>query len=102
MYYILYKSFLFTLASLNEFVYENLSRDITQLNWNYPIHSYCNEIPTQYQITNIYNMLGIIDYNYYIYNISSNTKNLHIILNNKPDLQAKVSSIVLSDIINQN
>ena len=53
-------------------VINNMAKDICQLNWNYPIYAYCNEIPSQYYINNIYNALGIIDYYDYTYNVLSN------------------------------
>lgn len=46
--------------------------------------------------------LGIIDYNDYIYNVSSNTRVLNTILEHNPELQAKTTSVVLADIIHQN
>jgi len=38
--YILYKSYLLSLNKLNEFMYSNMSHDVSRLNWNYPIYSY--------------------------------------------------------------
>lgn len=100
--YVLYKAFLFNVEVLKEEIYGNMSRYISILNYYRPIHSYVESIPTPHQISVVYHILGIIDYNDYIYNISSNTQTLDIILKHQPELQAKTSSIVLADIVNQN
>lgn len=100
--YILYKAFLFNLDCLKETIYGNMCYDISRLNYYRPIHSYVESIPTVQHISVVYQRLGIIDYNDYIYGISSNTQGLHSILAQAPELQAKTSSIVLGDIVHQN
>lgn len=100
--YVLYKSYLLTLDSLKEFIYLNMNQDISRLNYYHPTHSYIEHIPTVNQINLFYDRLGIIDYNDYIYNISSNTKILNTILENNSELHAKTTSVVLADIIHQN
>lgn len=49
-----------------------MSHDISRLNWNFPISNYVERIPKINHINSIYNSLGIIDYNDYIYNIYKN------------------------------
>jgi hypothetical protein len=83
-------------------MYDNMSRDISRLNYYRPIHSYVEDIPSINHINMVYHKLGIIDYNDYIYGISPNTQVLHNILAHNPELQAKTSSIVLGDIVHQN
>ena len=100
--YFLYKSYLYLLECLKEYIYGNMSYDIYRLNYYHPIHTYVDRIPSVNYINLVYNKLGIIDYNDYIYGISSNTQVLHTVLAQNPDLQAKTSSIVLGDIIHQN
>jgi hypothetical protein len=100
--YILYNSYLLALTELNEFVYGNLTHDISKLNLNHPIHSYVECIPSVSYINYMYYSLDIVDYNDYIYNISTNSQALHSILSQNPELQSKTSSIVLSDIVQQN
>jgi hypothetical protein len=102
MSYFLYKSYLFALDSVNEFVYSNMSKDISRLNWNFPISNYVENIPSINHINNVYNSLGITDYNDYIYNISQNSQVLHTILDKNSQLQSNTSSIVLADIVYQN
>lgn len=102
MSYILYKSYLLALNKLNEFVYSNMSHDISRLNWNFPIYNYVENIPSINHINNVYNRLGILDYNDYIYNQSQNSQVLHYLLDKNSQLQSKTSSIVLADIIYQN
>jgi hypothetical protein len=97
--YFLYKAFLFNLDYLKDTFYGNMSHDISRLNYYRPIHSYVESIPTVQHISVVYHRLGIIDYNDYIYNISSNSQALHSILAQSPELQAKTSSIVLGDIV---
>jgi hypothetical protein len=78
-----------------------MSHDISRLNWNFPIYNYVEIIPTINHINNVYNSLGIIDYNDYIYNISQNSQVLHTILDKNSQLQSETSSIVLADIVYQ-
>ena len=100
-FYLLYKSYLLTLSSLNEFLYQNLSNDISKLNQFHPIQSYYNSIYSKQYIGMIYNKLGIIDYNDYIYAISNDSKNLTHLFNYNQTTHDKVSSIVFADIIQQ-
>jgi len=79
-----------------------MSKDISRLNWNYPISNYVENIPSINHINNVYNSLGITDYNDYIYNISQNSQVLHTILNKNSQLQSNTSSIVLADIAYKN
>lgn len=79
-----------------------MSKDISRLNWNYPISNYVENIPSINHINNVYNSLGITDYNDYIYNISQNSQVLHTILDKNSQLQFNTSSIVLADIVYQN
>jgi len=102
MSYVLYKSYLLALERVNDFVYSNMSKDISRLNWNYPISNYVENIPSINHINNVYNSLGITDYNDYIYNISQNSQVLHTILDKNSQLQSNTSSIVLADIVYQN
>jgi len=102
MSYVLYKSYLLALERVNDFVYSNMSKDISRLNWNYPISNYVENIPSINHINNVYNSLGITDYNDYIYNISKNSQVLHTILDKNSQLQSNTSSIVLADIVYQN
>jgi len=102
MSYVLYKSYLLVLDRVNDFVYSNMSRYISRLNWNYPISNYVENIPSINNINNVYHRLGINDYNYYIYNISKNSQVLHTILDKNSQLQSNTSSIVLADIVYQN
>jgi len=74
MIYILYKSYLSSLVKLNEFIYSNMSHDISRLNWNYPIYSYVENIPNINHINYIYHKLDISNYNDYIYNIYQNSQ----------------------------
>lgn len=67
--YILYKAFLFNLDCLKDTIYGNMSQDISRLNYYRPIHSYVESIPTTQHISVVYQRLGIIDYNDYIYGI---------------------------------
>jgi|SRR5882762_7011954 len=69
--YILYKSYLNSLNKLNEFMYSNMSYDISRLNYNYPIYSYIENIPSINHINYIYHKLDISNYNDYIYNITT-------------------------------
>ncbi|SRR6266567_5455761 len=102
MIYILYKSYLLSLNKLNEFMYNNMSHDISRLNWNYPIYSYTENIPSINHINYVYHKLDILNYNDYIYNISHNSQVLHSLLDKNQELQSKTSSVVLADIIYQN
>ena len=43
---ILYKSYYLTLNNLNQLVYYNLSNDISNLNYNYPITHFVDNIPS--------------------------------------------------------
>lgn len=99
--YIIYKSYQLTLSSLNEYVYNNMSHDISKLNWHHPIQCYTDSISSRKHIDYVYGKLGIIDYNDYIYNISPDMERLNFILKNNIRLESEVSSIVLSDIISQ-
>ena len=63
--YLLYKSYHEILQSLNEQIYQNLTRDISNLNFHKPILFNSNTIPTKTNITNTYGALGIINYNDY-------------------------------------
>ena len=74
---------------MKDYIYGYMSRDISKLNYHYPIHLYIDRIPTVNHINLVYNRLGIIAYNDYIYNISSNSQTLHSILAQNPTLQAK-------------
>ena len=73
-----------------------MSRDISRLNHYYPIHHYIEQILNINQVTYVYGKLGIIDYNDYIYNISSNANSLHAIITSNPYLQPKTFSVVLA------
>lgn len=102
MSYILYKSYILSLEWLQENMYENMSREISKLNYHHPIHVYVENIPSIAHINMVYAKLGIIDYNDYIYNIFSNSQGLQFIIAQNPVLEAKTSSIVLADNIYQN
>ena len=100
--YLLYQSFYLALNNLNDFVYNNMTESISNLNYNYPIDFIYNRVPSVSHINNVYNTLGIINYNDYIFRHSHNSQVLHSILNTNPQLQSNVSSIVLADIVYQN
>ena len=76
-----------------------MSQDISRLNWNYPIYNYVEKIPSVNHITKVYNSLGLLNSNFYIYNISQNSQILHSLLDKNSQLQSKTSSIVLADIV---
>ena len=100
--YILYKTFLFNVESLKGAIYNNLVTDISRLNYYHPIHSYVEQIPTVEHISLIYNKLGIINYNDYIYGTSLDSQTLNTVLTKFPDLRDKATSVVMADIVNQN
>jgi len=101
----LYKSYFLNFRKFNlkkKYIYENMGHDISRLNYYHPIHTYVEHIPLLNNINKIYNQLRIIDYNDYIYSISSNTQLLHSIIAHNPILHYKTSSIVLGNIIYKN
>lgn len=101
--YILYKSYYLSLDKLNEFAYYNMSHDIAKLNDKYPILQYYHNIPSIERINSVYNRLGIIDYNDYIYVMSLEFQHgLFSRVTSNSTIQSKVSSVVLADIIHQN
>lgn len=105
--YLLWKSYLFNLNELTNFIYNNFYIDISKLNEKLPIYNYnCYwAIPSVDHIARIYNILGIDTYHDYI-NLPAacvlNFESLKAILAPNPNLQSRTSSIVLADIVNQN
>lgn len=99
--YILYKSYHLTLNSLNDYVYQNMTKDIANLNWKTPIQLYTDSIPSRSYINYVYGKLGIINYNDYIFSLNHDTQTLKAILANNVNLQSNLSNICFADIINQ-
>jgi hypothetical protein len=99
--YFLYKSHLNNLSNLNNFTYINMSKDISRLNLYHPIQTYLDIVPSKNHINYVYGKLGIINYNDYIYSMTSDTQTLQHILRNNSTLHQNTSSIVFADIISQ-
>ena len=97
-----YKSYYLALNMLNEQVYQSLAKDISTLNWNHPIKLYSSSPPCKEHIDLIYGKLGIINYKDYVYNLSSNSQHLRSMFQYNPVFESQVSSVVLSDIVQQN
>lgn len=98
----IYKSYYLALNMLNEQVYQSMAKDISTLNWNHPIKYYSSSPPCRDHINLIYGKLGIIDYKYYVYNLSSNNQFMKNMFQYNPVLESNVSSAVLNDIVQQN
>lgn len=78
-----------------------MSNDISKLNQFHPIQSYTNSIYNKQYIGFIYNKLGIIDYNDYIFSITNDTNYLNFILSHNQVTHDKITSVVFSDINQQ-
>ena len=101
-FFIIYKGYLYALSELNQQLCVNLSHDISNLYKYHPIDEYQNGNYSKHYISMIYNNLGIINYNDYIFSTSKDSGYLNAILNHTKITHDKVSSIVLTDIVNEN
>ena len=101
-FFIIYKCYLYALSELNQQLCINLSHDITNLYKYHPIEVYHKGNYSKHYISMIYNNLGIINYNDYIFSTSKDSGYLNIILNHSKLTHDKISSIVFTDIINEN
>lgn len=97
----LWKSYTLALQQLTDLSYYHLCKDISALNYNFPIHKYNSSIPSVEHISNVYQRLGITDHYDYIYNVSADSEVLKAILAHNSELQSKTSSIVLADMVHQ-
>jgi hypothetical protein len=99
---IIYKCYLYALSELNQQLCANLGQDISNLYKNHPIELYHKGNYSKHYISMIYNNLGIINYNDYIFSTSKDSGYLNIILSHSKMTHDKISSIVFTDIITEN